>query len=769
MWRRESVNILACILMACPAVLHGADTGRTKGVDLQFSLQADPVTVSVSGKVTDKRTGEPIANALVRGHVLLWKHQGPELYERAPYLETRTDAQGLYTLEFVTALTTSGGMKGRDSLCVDVAAPGYETLPQYARPYVTAENTTYENFDFALDEGQRISGVVVDQDIRPVGDAVVKLQGGENGNWDFFGSTGQTKTDKAGKFELWISKGRGRWLNVTKQGYGTSFFWDYLGKGDMGTLILMRGGSIKDRILGPDGKGLANCEVSVRRYPCGLIDKVLTDAEGNYVLQGVPGDPSLIEFLKRKNGTCTEEEARCDVYTRLDPEAPLAKVPTYMILAKDGQTVTGPNLTVGNNTSVSGRLVASNHTYGLGGLLVRLDGDWGTMVEADADGNFRFPFVSPGKHRLTAYLPHNLRYDRGIGQAQIEVEPGKSLAGVQIELAGLAELRVQYLDADGNPLEGIAAGATWSQSGDGGWTEGTNSDKDGWAVLYLYPDEVQYVRGFDHPGGSGTFVAEAPEKVYPKAGQILDSLRITMLPCAQLHGRLVDDKDLPLTEREALCTLAFADGVQWKEGIRTDTEGRFDLRRLTPGFATLSVEMDSVLFRNVTGEPFELQPGRTLDLGAVTLKGGQNKDQMLRDRRDNPMQYAAEVRLAAEQLFEKIKTADYEKGLATHEFPIQGYYQTYTRFDVLIEWMCTTFKDNPIVKVELGQVFLSPEEINGQKNLPTVPYEVTLKDNAMLKGNLPFEYTLDGDEPHWHGLHGIDWHLSNVNPHIPRR
>ncbi len=622
MWRRESVNILTCMLMVCPAVLSAGGAGRGNGVDLQFSLNADPVTVTVSGKVTDKRTGQPIPDALVRGHVFLWKYQGPELNEKAAYLETRTDAQGLYTLEFVTSLTVSGPRKGRDGLCVYVGAPGYETLPQYAGPYVTPENTRYDNFDFALDEGQRISGVVVDQDMRPVADAVVKLQGGLNGDWDFFGSTGQTKTDGAGKFELWITKGRGRWLNVMKKGYGTSFFWNYLDKGDMGSLTLMRGGSIKGRVLDRDGKGLANCEVSVRRYPCGVIDTVFTDGEGNYILQGVPGDPSLIEFYKMKNGpTDAEEYAQCDVHVRLDPEASLSHFPTYKVLAKDGETIMGPGLTGGANTTVSGHLVALNHTYSLGGLFVRLDSDWGSMAEADADGNFQLPFVSPGQHRLTAYLPHNLRYDRGIGQAQIEVEPGKPLAGVEIGLADLAEVRVQYLDVNGNPLEGITAGATWSQTGDGGWTEGTTSGKDGWAVLYLYPDETQYIRGFDH--GAGTLVAEAAEKIDPKAGQVLDSLRITMLPCANLHGKLVEGHGMPLAEKIALCTLIFADGIQYKNSVRTDTEGRFNLNRLTPGLATLSIEVDSTLFKNVIAEPFELKPGQTLDLGAVMLKGDQ--------------------------------------------------------------------------------------------------------------------------------------------------
>ncbi len=765
MWRRESVNMLACILVSFPAVLYGAKAGGENAVDLRFSTKADPVTVSVSGKVSDKSTGLPIANALVRGHIVVWKHQGPELFEKAPYAQTKTDERGSYSLQFVTSLTTSGPRKGQDGLCAYVGAPGYETLPQYARQCVTPENTKYENFDLALDNGQRIAGVVVDQDGRPVQDAVVRLQGGENGDWDFFGSTGQTKTDAKGKFELWISKGQGRWLNVTKQGYGTSLFWDYLDKSDMGTLTLARGGSIQGRILGPDGKGLANCEVSVREYPCRLaIDKVLTDSEGNYVLHGVPGEPSIIEFYKKKNGRYIDQWGQCNVHARLDPQIPLQNAPTYKTRAKDGQTVTGPDLTVGANTTVSGRLVAEHHTYALGGLLVRLDSSWGNMVEADADGKFHFPFVSPGKHSLTAYLPHNLRGDRGIGQTQVEVEPGKSLGDVQIDLADLAELRVQYLDANGNPLAGVTAGATWSPSGDGGWTEGTKSDTEGWAVLYLYPEGVQYVRGFDH---SGTLVAEAAKQVHPKAGEVLDNLRITMLPCAQLRGRIVDDKGNPLAGRTALCTLAFADGVQTQRGVRTDSGGRFVLERLTPGFLSLSMEMDSILFKNVMKESFELKPGQDRDAGTITLKAGLNKKQIVQDHNSHGMEYAQEVRAAAQSLFEKIKTADYEHylkpGVHWSEFPIVGYYQTDHWFDVLVRWMCATFKDNPIVDVRLGQTFLNPAEINGKKDLPTVPYELTLKNGRKLKGNLPFEYTFDGGEPHWHGLHGIDWHLNEAN------
>jgi hypothetical protein len=118
--------------------------------------------------------------------------------------------------------------------------------------------------------------------------------------------------------------------------------------------------------------------------------------------------------------------------------------------------------------------------------------------------------VSPGKHRLAVYLPTNLRYDPGIGGTEIKVEPGQSLVGVQIKLDPLAEVRVQILDTAGSALEGITAGATWSKTGDGSWTEGTRSDKDGNEVVYVYPGQAQYIRGFDM---NNKLVSEGFEKV----------------------------------------------------------------------------------------------------------------------------------------------------------------------------------------------------------------------------------------------------------------
>ncbi|MHC4618228.1 MAG: carboxypeptidase-like regulatory domain-containing protein [Planctomycetota bacterium] len=767
---KKSVPVVCILLITLTAGINQTIAAENGGVHLRFSLKTAVVTVS--GMVTDKESGEPIANALVRGHVVIWRYRGPDLFEKCPYQETTTDADGRYELQFITALTTSGPTKGDDGLCVYVSAPGHETMPKYGKAKVTPKNTEYRDFNFELGPGKLVKGTVLDERGDPVEGALVRVQTGQNGDWNFFGALGKTVTSEGGRFEVWMAPDNPyvrrrisprRWLCVSKLGCGTGLFWDLFSADDMGTLVLPPGGSISGTVVGGDGRAVTDCEVSVRGYPCGLIDRVLTGQDGRYVLSGIRGDPSIVEFYTRKNNRYKDGWGKVTVHARLAPEMKLQNVPQYEIMAQDGKTITGPDLMVATDTSASGRLTASKATFGLGGLMVRLDYSWDNMVEADSEGNFRFPFVSAGSHRLTAYLPHNLRYDRGIGHIDIQVEPGIPLENLQIRLEDLAELRVQYLDDGGYPLPGITAGATWSKSGGGAWTEGTKSDKDGWAVLYLYPGRVQYVRGFDH---AGNLVAEGFAEVKPQPGQVMENLRIVMVPTAAIRGRLLDEKNQPLSQAVLLCKLDFAAGGRKRHHISTDASGCFQMDRLAPGIVTLSVERDSVLFNDVLS--FVLDPGQTRDLGDVPLKGGLDKQEMIREKHARAMQHPDEIVQAAKDLFGKIRNADYEYFLTENtdwrDFPIVGYYQTHHWFDVLVKWICETFKENPIVAVEFGEVFENPDVINGKKDLPTVPYKLTLKDGTVLQGNLPFEFNFDRDIPHWHGIQGIDWHLQDGTP-----
>ena len=618
-----------CALIVALTALDGSVRAAPEegGVRLRFSLAGTvslaDTEVTVSGRITDANSGKPIPSALVRGHVVIWRHQGPEFFKQCPYQEVRADEKGLYELRFVTPLTTSGPMKGKDSICVDASAPGYETRPLFVKPSVTPEKTTFPDVDVAMGPGKLVQGTVVDENNSPIKGAVVRVQNGWSGNWNYFGSLGKASTDENGRFKIWASQderviSKAPWLRISKQGYGTGFFWDLLEKESMGTLIVPRGGTISGRVVNTAGDPVAGCRVLVLDFWPNELDNTITDEEGKYELKGIPGESDLSSFFERKNKRKPAKLLlKVTVYARRDAALPLADVPQYRAVAQDAQSVTGPDLVIGANTSVSGKLIPSKTTPGLQGLMVRLDTDWNKMVEADAEGKFHFRTVSPGKHRLTVYLPQNLRGDRGIGQAQIDVQQGEPVRGVDIRLETLAEVRVQFLDADGNPLEGIVAGATWTKSGDGFWTEGGKSDQDGRAVLYLYAGTVQYVRGFDR--SLRGLVAEACKTVEPEAGQVIGNLRIAMIPPAAIEGRLLDENDAPVTEKRLVAHLSYADGIRRRQPLETDPSGNFEIAKLVPGVVRFRVESVPLEISGRVGEAVEIKPGQTRELGEITM------------------------------------------------------------------------------------------------------------------------------------------------------
>lgn len=89
--------------------------------------------------------------------------------------------------------------------------------------------------------------------------------------------------------------------------------------------------------------------------------------------------------------------------------------------------------------------------------------------------------------------------------------------------------------------------------------------------------------------------------------------------------------------------------------------------------------------------------------------------------------------------------------------PVVGPYQTYTNYPMHRKWIKETFSKNPVVSVELGEVF------SDKSKRPAVPYKITLKDGTILKGVLPFQY--DAVNKNWYGVEGIDWHLQNKTIH----
>jgi protocatechuate 3,4-dioxygenase beta subunit len=617
------IGIVMMVAGILPASGAAAGDNAVQGAHLKFSIEDKSVTVTISGRVTDAQTGQPIAGALVRGHIVIWHYKGPELFDKCPYQETQTDAQGQYALSFVTVLTMSGPMKGKDNACVYVSSPGYETKPEYTRPNISANKTDFPNFDFQLAQGRLVKGTVVDDENHPISGAMVKVQNSLNGDWNYFGSLGQTNTDSNGKFEVWIHQpdssyvaGTNPWLRISKDRYGMGYFWDLFEKEDQGMLVIPRGSKIQGRIIDTKNAGVPNCEVSVWDMWRCCIDKTTTDVNGNYELSGIPQKQTLANFYQWKNKRMLNEWTALEVYARTNVDLNLNDVPKYEIQTQDSEFLRGPELMIGMESGVSGRLIPAKSGYGLGGLMVRLDGAWDNMVEADAEGKFAFPSVSPGKHRLTAYLPHNLRGDRGIGQVEIDVKEGEAIESVSLQLEELTEVTVRFTDANGSPLEGIIAGAMWTQSGDGFWTEGTLSDKDGWATLYLYPGEKQYVRGFDR---SGKLVAEYGEEIQPQAGQAISNVQVIMVAPAGIQGRLIKEDGQPLADAVVSGTLDYADGLKKMTRFKTDAAGQYKIEKLQPGIVKLSFETVPEEYTGTTGAAIEIAPGVVKDFKDITL------------------------------------------------------------------------------------------------------------------------------------------------------
>jgi beta-lactamase regulating signal transducer with metallopeptidase domain/uncharacterized GH25 family protein len=613
-------------LVAVSVPAQAGDTGPTKEVVAVTKANPDAtVTITVSGKITDARTKQPIAGALVRGCLpLRAKNRGPEGMARMPYQETRSDAHGDYVLRLATPLTAAE-LGAVESLCMGAGADGYEARPQWSSPIVSPEKTTITGVDIALRVGKRVCGRVVDEDGKPVPNASVRIQNNSSNIWTNFNFLGSGQTGSDGKFALWCSTdtseviGRAPWLRIDKEGYGTGFFWDLLKKGDLGTLVLPRGGTITGRVVDSQGKPVPGCEVSAHDLWPNRLAVTKTDEQGRYTLTGVPGEQVLSEFFQRRNGQANLNLVKVTVYARANPAANLADMPRYAILAKDGETVAGPDLVIGRELSISGKLMPSKNGISLKGLLVRLDYDWDTMVEADAEGNFRFPNVAPGWHRLTAYLATNTRGDAGIGRTGVAVKAGQPLAGVAIPLDTLAEVRVQFVDSQGNPLEGITVGATASKNGDGFWTEGTRSGKDGRATLYLTPSwGVQYVRGFDQ--AHKLLVSEGYHEIRPATRPLADNVKIVMVPTATVRGQLVLEGAQPSEPRQVRLRLEYADGLLLARSLDVNAQGKYELGRLPPGTVKLSWLAQPAGLQAVHPEPLELKSGVVAELPAVTLR-----------------------------------------------------------------------------------------------------------------------------------------------------
>ncbi len=142
----------------------------------------------------------------------------------------------------------------------------------------------------------------------------------------------------------------------------------------------------------------------------------------------------------------------------------------------------------------------------------------------------------------------------------------------------------------------------------------------------------------------------------------------------------------------------------------------------------------------------------------ATLKkaGGPLAEAIQQEWEATAQRSADAVTAAAQRLFQSLRTADYN-----HDWIGTGDWKHFPAKDVKydanrdtlgwVRWVCRKFKVNPITDVRLGKI------VAGQQGLPTIHYELHLKNGEILQGDLPFQADSRGKQ--WLGHEGLDWHL----------
>lgn len=146
-------------------------------------------------------------------------------------------------------------------------------------------------------------------------------------------------------------------------------------------------------------------------------------------------------------------------------------------------------------------------------------------------------------------------------------------------------------------------------------------------------------------------------------------------------------------------------------------------------------------------------------------KSGDNwKQETRREKLKYASEHPGEIVEAAERLFQALRNVDYDNptwsGWGKQLHASSTDYDVWTDYPRWINWVCEEFKENPIVSVKLGEVIKGQirDSRVGKIDLPAIPYELRLKDNAVLKGELAFDYNPLTQS--WVGKQGLDWHLS---------
>jgi hypothetical protein len=394
-------------------------------------------------------------------------------------------------------------------------------------------------------------------------------------------------------------------------------------------------GTVRDATT---GKTLAGVRVEISQFtngrmPVGWDPQVLTDANGQYRLLGLPKEKGIELFLTpNKEQPYLPRGLAVPGSTDFEPA-------TLDVQLHRGLWITGRA-----TDKITGKGVAARIYYFpfLDNPFTRklpefhgksMDGNE-NQYWTRPDGAFRLVGL-PGRAIVGAWAPHDSNhYRRGVGASQIqgidksgffptystvfppgtkwpdvmkEINPREGAEAVECDLVfdPGATIRISLVDRNGKPVEGSTVHGR--APGASGQTEPSTFD-----MVGLAPGEKRPLLIYHKQLPIGRFeLLEFTDKT-PR------TVTITLDPCATVTGRIVDQNGNPIKATISALPRPIADF--WPEVAPIDNQPDGTFQYAVPVGCQYGLRVDALKFRTDFFKDCSVEPGKTIDVGEIKLR-----------------------------------------------------------------------------------------------------------------------------------------------------
>ena len=364
-------------------------------------------------------------------------------------------------------------------------------------------------------------------------------------------------------------------------------------------------GKIGGNVTGPDGTtplqeiGAAAFRWDESLGEWGWVDQVYTDADGDYLIGGLPAGIYRIQFADPYEAHVSEVyNDAADLDSGVD------------ISLAAGAIAGGIDASLESASEIGGTVTGPDGATPLGGIIVvaygwnAADESWGVAGEAetDADGHYAISGLVAGTYRvqfrdLTNDYAREI-YDNAANLnsgADIVLSAGSSADGIDASLALAAEITGTVTGPDGlQPVESIEVEAyRWNETlAIWEWTDDAQTDGEGHYVIGGLPAGTYRLQFSDllgyyiHETYDDAADLDSGADIILAAGMTADGIDAALASAARITGTVSGPDGLIPLEHIDVAAYRWSESLEdWEQvgGVQTDANGHYMIGELPAG------------------------------------------------------------------------------------------------------------------------------------------------------------------------------------------